>query len=257
MPELARLTWREAQDAMSRADLALLPVGSCEQHGPHLALDTDLAVAEGFAGRLAADLGEDAVLCPSIPYGLSEHHMGFPGTLTLRPPTFTGLVLEVVESLAQWGLRRVLVVNGHGGNIDALRMVARTARRDYGSHVASIMWAVLASDEIAARVTSPTYGHACEVETSVAMVLAPHVTRPELIGDPAPRAAADPLTLPQRAVVDRAIWLHEWTEDGALGDPRLANPDLGQAVVDAAYRRALEFAQSFAKEPILGEAEPT
>lgn len=257
MPELARLTWREAQDAMDRADLALLPVGSCEQHGPHLALDTDLAMAEGLARRLANDLGERAVLCPSIPYGLSEHHMGFPGTLTLRPQTFAGMILEVVESLAQWGLRRVLVVNGHGGNIDALRLVARTARRDHGSAVASVMWAVLAADEIAARVTSPTYGHACEVETSVAMVLAPHVTRPELIGEPGRRAPADPLTLPQRAVVDRAIWLHEWTEDGALGDPRLANADLGEAVVEVAYRRALEFAQSFAKEPIPGEDEPT
>jgi creatinine amidohydrolase len=240
---------------MARARLALLPVGSCEQHGPHLTLETDLAVADGLAGRLAADLGDDAVLCPSIPYGLSEHHMTFPGTLTLRPPTFVGLILEVVESLAQWGLRRVLVVNGHGGNIDALRLVARTARRDQGSLVASIMWAVLASDEIAARVTSPTYGHACEVETSVAMVLAPNAIRPELIGDPGRRAPVDPLNLPQGAMVDRATWLQEWTEDGALGDPRLANRELGEAVVNVAYQRALGFARSLAKEPLPGKGE--
>ena len=255
MPELANLTWEEARDAIGRARLALLPVGSCEQHGPHLALDTDMAVAQGLTERLATDLGDEAVLCPPIPYGLSEHHMAFPGTLTLRPPTFTALVLEVVESLAQWGLRRVLVVNGHGGNIDALRLVARTARRDHGSLVAAIMWAVLASDEIAGRVTSPTYGHACEVETSVAMILAPDSLRPERIGEPAWRAAPDPLTLPQRAIVDRATWLHEWSEDGALGDPRLASREFGQAVVDVAYQRAVDFARGFAKESLPGGDE--
>lgn len=250
MPELARLTWPEAGDALRRARLALLPVGSCEQHGPHLSLDTDLAVAEALARRLAADLGDDAVLCPPIPYGLSEHHLGFPGTLTLRPATFVGLVVEVAESLARWGLRRVLVVNGHGGNIDALRLAARTARRDHRVLVAAVMWAQLAADEIARRVTSPTYGHACEVETSVAMVLAPGSVRPDRIGEPARRSPPDPLTLPQRSLVDRPVWLHEWTEDGALGDPRLAGEELGRAVVEAAYERALRFARAFASEPV-------
>lgn len=250
MPELAGLTWPEARSALGRARLALVPVGSCEQHGPHLALSTDLAVAEGLAGRLAADLQDDAVICPAIPYGLSEHHMAFPGTLTLRPATFVSMVLEVVESLAHWELRRVLVVNGHGGNIDALRLVARTARRDHRCLVAAVMWAQLAADEIARRATSATYGHACEAETSVAMVLAPDCLRLERIGEPARREPPDPLTLPQRPVVDRATWLHEWTEDGALGDPRLATRELGEAVVEVAYRRALTFARSFAEEPL-------
>jgi creatinine amidohydrolase len=244
MPELARLTWPEAREALAAARLALVPVGSCEQHGPHL------AVARALAARLAEDLGALGILCPPIPYGLSEHHMGFPGTLTLRPRTFVDLVLDVVESLALWGLRRVLVVNGHGGNIDALRLAARSARRDHGSLVASVMWAQLASEEIAARVTSPTYGHACEVETSVAMVLAPGSVRPDRIGEPGPRRDPHPLVLPQRPAVDRATWLDEWTEDGALGDPRRASRELGEAVVEAAYRRALRFARDFAEQPL-------
>lgn len=250
MAELARLTWQEAREALVRARLALLPVGSTEQHGPHLTLDTDIAVAEGLTRRLAADLQEDAVVCPSIPYGLSEHHMAFPGTLTLRPRTFVDLVLEVVESLAHWGMRRVLVVNGHGGNVDALRLLARTARRDHDSLVAAVMWAVLAADEIASLAKSPTYGHACEVETSVAMVLAPESVRADRIGEPGPRATPDPLLLPQRPLADRPIWLHEWTEDGALGDPRLSSGELGEAVVAAAYGRALALARSLAQEPL-------
>jgi creatinine amidohydrolase len=246
MTVLARLTWPAAEEALTRARLALLPVGSLEQHGPHLALDTDLAVADALAGRLEKDLGDAALRCPAVHYGLSEHHLGFPGTITLRPDTLAALVLDVVESLAHWGVRRVLVVNGHGGNIDALRLVSRRARRDHGSLVAALMWSQLAADEIATRVTSRTYGHACEVETSVAMVLAPDRVFRDRITGPAGRRSMDPLTDPPRALVDQAVWMDEWTSDGALGDPRLASDELGEAVVGVAHRRAVEFARRFA-----------
>jgi creatinine amidohydrolase len=253
MTELSRLTWSDAEQALAGAKLAIVPVGSLEQHGPHLALDTDLAVAEALARRLDSDLGREALLCPSIPYGLSEHHMGFPGTLTLRPDTFTGLILEVVESLAHWGLRRVLVVNGHGGNIDALRLVSRLARRDIGSRVAAVMWAQLAADEIAARVESGSYGHACEVETSVVMALVPDRLFPDRIAEPKGRRSVDPSTDPPRAVVDQAVWMDEWTDDGALGDPRLATVEFGETVVEIAYRRMVEFTRAFAETAVLQE----
>ena len=247
MTVLAKLNWPAAEEAIAAAQVAVLPVGSLEQHGPHLALDTDLAVAEALAGRLEQDLGDTALLCPAVPYGLSEHHMGFAGTITLRPDTLSALVLDVVESLAHWGLRRVLVVNGHGGNIDILRLASRRARRDHGVLLAAVMWAQLAADEIAARVTSPAYGHACEVETSVVQVLAPDRLFSDQIAAPAGRRSADPSTDPPRAVVDQAVWMDEWTSDGALGDPRLASEEFGQAVVRVAYRRAVEFAGRFAK----------
>ncbi len=248
MTALATVTWRDAEAAFEKAELAILPTGSIEQHGPHMALETDIAVAASLAERLAAGLGELAVLCPRLDYGLSEHHMRFPGTLTLRHETFIGVVLEIVESLAHWGVRRVLVVNGHGGNIDALRLVSRIARRDHGSLVASLMWAQLGSDEIRSRVTSAVYGHACEIETSVAMELAPHVVFEDRIQGPIGRTSVDPFTDPPGARVDQAVLMDEWTEDGALGDPRLANREDGKAIVDVVYSRALDFAQRFAEQ---------
>ena len=255
MTILARLTWRDAEAALARARLALVPVGSLEQHGPHLTLDTDLAVAEAFAQRLDVELGDDALLCPPLPYGLSEHHLAFPGTITLRPDTFIGVLLDLVESLAHWDLRRVLVVNGHGGNIDALRLVSGQARRDHGSLVAAVMWARLAADEIAGQVDSPSYGHACEVETSVVMALAPDRVFSERIGGPAGRRSFDPLTDPPHALVDQATPMEAWTDDGALGDPTRASADFGAAVVDTAYRRALEFARRFAEQPVPGDED--
>ena len=182
--ELARMTWPEVREALGHARVAIVPVGSCEQHGPHMTLDTDLAVAEAFASRLAADLGDLALLCPPIPYGLSEHHLSFSGTLTLRPSTFLAVLADLVESLDRWNLKRVIVVNGHGGNVEAIRLAARTARLDYGVLVSGLMWTQLAAEEMAARASSDSYGHACEIETSVAMVLAASSVRPELVSPP-------------------------------------------------------------------------
>jgi len=250
MPELARLTWLEARDALEHARLALVPVGSCEQHGPHLTLDTDIAIASAFARRLADDLGETALLCPALGYGLSEHHLGFAGTLTLRPDTFVGFVRDVAESLAHWGVQRVLVVNGHGGNVDAIRLAARAVRREHGAIVASVMWSQLAADETARLARSERYGHACEIETSVAMVLAPGSLHADRISEPRPVGAADPLTDPPHAVVDRPSSFREWTENGALGDPRLASEEIGTSIVELAYGRALEFARRFAEDPL-------
>lgn len=253
MPELARLTWPEANEALERARLALVPVGSCEQHGPHLTLDTDIAIAAAFARRLADDLGDVALLCPPLGYGLSEHHLAFPGTLTLRPGTFLGFLSDVVESLAHWGIRRVLVVNGHGGNVDAIRLAARAARRDRRALVVGVMWAQLAAEEAARHARSERYGHACEIETSVAMVLAPGSLRADLIAEPRPSVDPDPLTDPPRARVDRASRFEEWTENGALGDPRLASEEIGVAVVGAAYDQALGFARRLAEAPLPDE----
>ena len=255
MVELAGLTWEDAGEALKKARLALVPAGSCEQHGPHLALDTDIAIANALSRRLADDLGEAAILYPPIPYGLSEHHMGFPGTVTLRPDTFIGVFMDLVESAAHWGLRRLLVVNGHGGNIDALRLVSRIARRDRRVLVASVMWAQLAAEEIAAHVQSAQYGHACEIETSVAMVLAPDRVYEKRIAPPKGRRSADPLTDPPWATVDQAVSIDEWTEDGALGDPTYAKPEIGAEIVEVAYERALAFAQRFADRPLPDEAE--
>lgn len=176
--------------------------------------------------------------------------MAFPGTITLRPDTFTAVIADLVESLATWGVRRVLVVNGHGGNIDALRLASREARRDQGSLLAAVMWARLASAEISDRAESGLYGHACEIETSVAMSLVPDRVHPELISPPGRRSSVDPFTDPGAGLVDQAVWTQEWTDDGALGDPTKATPELGEELVAIAYHRAISFARRFARQAL-------
>ena len=236
------MTTFEAEEALSKASLAVIAVGSLEQHGPHLPLMTDSAVAELFAERIVSELGDDAVLLPPIRYGLSEHHLGFAGTVTLRPGTMLGLLADIFESLRHHGLQRVLVVNGHGGNIDALRLAARLARRDHGMMIASVMWAVVAADLAREAASSPSYGHACEVETSVMMALLPEEVRTDEITRGG-RHIHDVLTEPPGGSVDEPVWLHEWSDDGAVGWPDAANEEDGARIVSQVLERVVGYAR--------------
>jgi creatinine amidohydrolase len=243
-PELARLTWPEAQTAFVSARVALVPVGSTEQHGPHMTLDTDSAIAEAFARRIGDALGTDALLCPTLGHGMSEHHMTFPGTLTLRAPTLMALIEDVVESLREHGLQRVLLINGHGGNQDALRLAARSAAREGRSQVATLMWAVLAADLIAERAATTRHAHACDIETSVALAIAPHVVLRDRIEAPPPLPEEVPLAEPGSRY-DYPVSFEHWSRNGALGDPRLATEQLGEEIVELALGRAVDFARRF------------
>ncbi|MEA5457273.1 creatininase family protein [Sinomonas sp. JGH33] len=240
------MTTDEAREALRRASVAILPIGATEQHGPHLELRTDTALASALAAELAAGLGDRAVVLPEIGYGLSEHHLPFAGTLTLRPTTLRAVLLDILESIRHHGIDKVLIVNGHGGNIDAIRLVAREALRDFGMQVAHLMWAQLARDAIADEA-GPSWrrNHACEIETSLAMVLDESLLRPDRIGESHLIGAKDDFTEPTNASVDLPIWFDAWTETGALGDPRRASAQRGERIAAEASANALAFALQF------------
>lgn len=244
LAELSRMTWRDAKAALATARVVLVPVGATEQHGPHMTLDTDTAIAQAFTRRIAEALGADAIIGPTISMGMSEHHLAFAGTMNLKAPTLMSLVSDVVGSLVQNGVRKVILVNGHGGNIDPLRLVAREAGRDGTAEVASLLWAILAADLIHERAATPFHSHACDIETSVALAIAPHVVLKDRIEAPQMTAAGTALAEP-RSRYDIPVPFEHWTENGAIGDPRLATKELGEEIVTLALSRALEFARRF------------
>src|SRR5699024_11691337 len=129
--DLTEATWTDV--AKTKTDLAVLPVGSTEQHGPHAPLGTDRLTARAVAeaGTAAYEDARDraVVLAPTIPVGIAEEHRGFSGTLWVTPDTFRQYVRETVDSLAFHGFEKVVLVNGHGGNVGALREVAETISR--------------------------------------------------------------------------------------------------------------------------------
>lgn len=162
--------------------VVLLPIGATEQHGPHLPTGTDALIAGGVcqaAVRQAAQRSDRAmIITPTVPFGASDHHLPFGGTLSLSPETLLAVVLDLARSIATQGGRRLVLVNGHGGNVGVCHAAAAAASARYGLAVGHLDYWRLAQPE----QQTPVPGHAGEFETSIVLAL-----RPELVGERATR----------------------------------------------------------------------
>ena len=209
MIELGECTSGRLSTAASSATTLLVPVGSTEQHGPHLPLDTDTRIASAVAAAAAREL--ELPLAPPIAYGASGEHQGFPGTISIGTPTLTAVLREYGRSACEW-TPRVVFVNGHGGNVDALR-AAVVLLREEGRDVAWCTPAVWRSHRPDA--------HAGHIETSVLLHLSPDLVRTAELrsGNTTPLAELMPRL---RSGGVRAV-----SESGVLGDPTAASASHG------------------------------
>jgi creatinine amidohydrolase len=226
---LADLSTAAAADRLADAEIALLPTGATEQHGPHLPLGTDTRAATAVADRLDRD---DVVVLPPIPVGVSDHHRQFPGTLSVSPDTFEAYVRETVESLAAHGLRKVVVVNGHGGNDDALRRVARSLRTEETAFVVPWNWWANRGDDHADLFGRDHVGHAGAAETSAIRALAPDLVDDDAIGD-ADAGAGEVwgVHVAGAMVMDDAT---DFSDNGVVGVPSDGSASAGERLLDGA-----------------------
>ena len=241
---LAEMTWPELKEALDTVDLAVIPLGATEQHGPHGTFAVDTGRAEGFAHRLGERLYPRAVVCPTVPYGISPHHMSFPGTITLTGSTFIKVLDEIVESLYRHGLRKFFFANSHGGNRPGLEILMGQLTAKYNDVKAAHCGISRMAGEVYAKEThSEIMGHACEGEMSQAMVLAPYTVRTEAL------ARADlNYTLEdweRRKVFSVAQTWDKITASGDLGDATKASPELGEKIVTTALDNLVECLRNF------------
>lgn len=207
-PLLARAT----SAATEGSDLVLVPVGSLEQHGPHLPLDTDTVIAEAVTHRVAARL-PGAMVAPAIAYGASGEHQSFPGTSSIGADVLHQVIVELTRSIRTWA-RRVVFVNGHGGNVRALSAAVDQLVAE--GH--DVRWA--------GCTVSGGDGHAGRTETSLMLYLRPggvHLDR-AAAGNLAPLT-----TLMPRLAVDGVSAV---SANGVLGDPTGASADQGSRTLD-------------------------
>lgn len=170
---LERISWVQARQLFHSSTVALVPVGSTEQHGPHLPLGTDFLTAQALALAVAREL---KILCtPVIPVGVSEHHRQFWGTLWVSPETFRRFMREIAESVASHGVRRIVFVNGHGGNNAALQEICRELR---AKEIFAVVWAWWLDPEVQ-KLTNELFRsrgtHAGAIETSLVLAIDPNL----------------------------------------------------------------------------------
>jgi creatinine amidohydrolase len=246
---LARMTSPEAARALGNAEVALIPVGATEQHGPNMTLETDTVVAYQLALRTAAALHPRAVVAPPLPYGVSYHHMHFPGTMTLSPETFQAVVLEAVESLGQHGVERFFIIDGHAGNQGALDVLMTKLRFQMGVKAAYLFYFTIVDDLMREGAGTERWGHACEVETSMGLALQPDIVRGEALETgkllPPPLPYSNVMSSPRVGV---PLYFDEITENGALGDAHQASEAFGRRLADAVVQRSVEFLERFLEE---------
>ena len=203
---LSEATW---PDLDGRSSLVVVPLGSVEQHGRHLPLATDTVVAQAVAEAAVPEL-DGAVLAPALAYGASGEHEDFPGTISIGTEALTALLVEYGRSVGRWA-GRLLVVNGHGGNLDALRTAVPRLRGE-GRDVAWSPCAVPGGD-----------AHAGRTETSLMLHVEPGVVR-EALAAPGETAPVRELLPRLRADGVRAV-----SPSGVLGDPTGASAAEGEA----------------------------
>jgi creatinine amidohydrolase len=126
---LARMTYTQVREYLNRDDRLIISVGSTEQHGPRGVLGTDFMIAEKIAREAAERL--NIICAPAMPYGMSEHHTGFPGTLSIPPGPMVEVYTAILQSAYRSGFRRIVMVNGHGGNTPCMGLAATQAAETY------------------------------------------------------------------------------------------------------------------------------
>lgn len=230
------LTWPEAEDRLKKVDIALLPVGAIEQHGPHLPIDTDSFDAEYIARRVAEACSEPApVVLPLIPYGVSYHHDDFPGTLSVGNESLARYVYDVGMSAARNGIAKLIIVNGHGGNAATLHFAAQMINRDARIFTCVDTGETSDSDIFALAETSNDV-HAGEIETSTSLATRPHLVKMDLAQPFVPRFSSHYLDFTSRHSVDWYARTARISESGVFGDPTKATREKGEMFLDLMIR---------------------
>ena len=246
------MTWPELRKVERTDTVVLLPIAACEQHSRHLPTFTDSILCGAVADGAEAKSPRQVLALPLLWLGASDHHLPFGATLTVNLDTLITMLCEILTPLLNDGFNRVLVLNGHGGNIDPLHVALRRLQPQYkGALLTGASYWELAEREIAALCEGPrkSVGHACEVETSMVMHLRPELVRASEIKD-------DVETVPDAL---RGLFIAkdmaQRTDHGAVGHPERASGNKGRRLLEAIVHRVVEVVEALLREPLPRKVE--
>jgi creatinine amidohydrolase len=246
----ARLSHLRMPEVKERQfEVAVLPIGSTEPHARHLAYGTDFFAVERFAEQLVEEAnrrGARCILLPTMPFSTNVNLDDCPWAMSLRPRTLLEFVRDVVDSVVRQGVRKVLVINGHGGNTGTLMSGLRELHGRCGAFVAlAEQWAASSDVEAEVKETDES-GHACEIETSVMLHLCPeHVTMEAA----EPTRTRKTIFSQRRGLSFVSPW-HAYTVNTGIGDPTKATAEKGRRMIEAAVDRLATTLKELSDAPL-------
>jgi creatinine amidohydrolase len=237
------LTFQDVTKRLTARSILCLPVGSIEQHGPHLPLNTDAVLAERITQLIVARWGEarDLWQLPTVSVSLAREHSWAPGTLSLSIQGMTTFMRDLGRDIARsLPARNLMIVNGHGGNRGILEVLAQELRADFGLNICVFHPAAFA--DTGAESEAPDI-HGGKNETAMMLAIAPHLVRMDRIAALTNPPKADAV---RRTILRRGVTWPWTTEDkriadfGVIGDPRAASAEFGQGIIDRVIEAAGE-----------------
>lgn len=240
---LGEITWPEAKKRFKKMDVALLPVGAIEQHGPHLPLDSDAYDAEYLAIEVAkACRDPKPIVMPLISYGVSYHHEDFSGTISISPKTLSSLVYEIGMSAARHGITKLVIINGHGGNSPALHFAAQMINRD--AHIFTCVDTGETSDpDIFAMTETPNDVHAGEIETSTTLASRPYLVRKDRMKKFIPSFSSRYLNFTSKRSVGWYAMTSKISQSGVMGNPLKGSREKGERMWEVMIKNLVEFVE--------------
>jgi creatinine amidohydrolase/Fe(II)-dependent formamide hydrolase-like protein len=224
------LSWPQMEARLTEIDMALLPVGAIEQHGPHLPLDTDSFDAAYLARRVAQACSPPRPLVlPLMPYGVSYHHRDFKGTLSIDNDTLSRLVYDVGMSCAENGIHKLIIINAHGGNEAALNYAAQMINRDTGIFVC-VDSGETSDVDIAKLTITENDVHAGEVETSTSLAVRPELVQMTLARPSVPAFSSEYLDFSSKRGISWFGSTRMISPSGVMGDPTRADAAKGEQI---------------------------
>jgi creatinine amidohydrolase len=244
----------------TKSKVILFPLGAIEQHGPHLAVSTDTSLVSAVAMETEKHMPDDILLCPTLPFGSSHHHLALGGTISVSITTYTQFVVEMVESLLQAGFRRIVLLNGHGGNITPVRQALAMLSNKYDATLnpniaLATYWEVGGKAFAGAPpMESPALSHACEYETSLLLHLFPEKVFPSQI-ERAKRPLANGYVPWEDDEVYRGVTMVKQTQfissNGSSGEPQLGTAAKGAHLFKNAVEELVKFIDAFKAWPFM------
>ncbi len=241
---LFEMTAAEAKEAFAKTQIAVIPTGSCEQHGPHLPIGTDSMAGIAFGKVVAEKMG--AILVPFSVVGISPYHMAWKGTLTLRTSTFVDYFVDICGCLYEHGIRDIVVTNGHEGNVPPLRVAGDEAQRKYEGLRIVVADTYMVLSQMYPELVST---HAGAMETIEVMCYDPSLAHVEWAANPTPFEIANDAHEWYRR---KDVWpiikdVREVAYTGWYGSIEGANPERAAEVLDKATDLIVEMARGMLK----------